>query len=63
MQLTSLLLVTLAGRALGLAAAPMRAPVAAVRATPLQMASVPVADFTGSKTGDAEVSLKVAKAT
>lgn len=62
MQLTSLLLVTLAGRALGLAAAPMRAPVAAVRATPLQMASVPVADFTGSKTGDAEVSLKVAKA-
>jgi len=62
MQLTSLLLVTLAVRALGLAAAPMRAPVAAVRATPLQMASVPVADFTGSKTGDAEVSLKVAKA-
>lgn len=62
MQLTSLLLVTLAGQALSLAAAPLRVPAAAVRVAPLHMASVPVADFSGSKTGDTEVSLKVAKA-
>ena len=49
------------------AAAPMRAPAAAASsalartAEPL-MASVPVAGFDGGKTGEAEVSLKVAKA-
>ena len=62
-MLAHVLLVTLAGQALGLATsvAPLRAPAAVARSAPLQMASVPVADFSGASTGSEELSLKVAK--
>jgi len=62
-MLRSVLFVALAAEALGFAPTPLAssAPTAA-RTSSLQMASVPVADFQGSKTGDASVELKIAKA-
>ena len=62
-MLRSLLLVTLASRAFGLAcgAAARPSAIAASRAG-VQMAAVPVADFQGAAQGESEVSLKVAKA-
>merc|ERR1719163_944676 len=63
-MLRSLLLLTLAARALGLAsgAATLRPATAARAGAAVRMAAVPVADFAGAAQGSEEVSLKVAKA-
>merc|ERR1719163_2019127 len=63
-MLRSLLLLTLAARALGLAsgAATLRPATAARAGAAVRMAAVPVADFQGAQQGAEDVSLKVAKA-
>jgi len=55
------MLLSMVCQTLALSHAPLRTH-AVTRGNVVQMAAVPVADFSGSKTGEAEVSLKVAKA-